>query len=237
MKADIRGLLFDKDGTLFNFQATWGGWASDLVRDLAGGEPRLAGELADRIGLDLDQRLFRPGSLAIAGTSDKVAAALVPALPAFDHDTLLEHLISRSREAIPVPVVPLAPFMARLRQAGYILGVATNDVESGARSQLAGADLLDAFAVVIGADSGYGAKPAPGQCLAFCAATGLMPGQVAMIGDSTYDLHAATAAGMIPVGVLTGPASMEDLAPHAAAVLADIGQLPGWLGMGADRVN
>ena len=136
-----------------------------------------------------------------------------------------------------MPVVPLAPFMARLRQAGYILGVATNDVESGARSQLAGADLLDAFAVVIGADSGYGAKPAPGQCLAFCAATGLLPGQVAMIGDSTYDLHAGAAAGMIPVGVLTGPASMEDLAPHAAAVLADIGQLPGWLGMGADLLR
>jgi phosphoglycolate phosphatase len=24
---DVRGVLFDKDGTLFDFRATWGAWA------------------------------------------------------------------------------------------------------------------------------------------------------------------------------------------------------------------
>jgi len=34
---------------------------------------------------------------------------------------------------------------------------------------------------------------------------------------------------MQTVGVLTGPASADVLAPHADAVLPDIGHLPGWL--------
>jgi phosphoglycolate phosphatase len=34
---------------------------------------------------------------------------------------------------------------------------------------------------------------------------------------------------MRTVGVLTGVAGPEELAPHAEAVLADIGELPGWL--------
>jgi phosphoglycolate phosphatase len=57
----------------------------------------------------------------------------------------------------------------------------------------------------------------------------LAPDRIAMIGDSTHDLVAGRAAGMITVGVLTGPATREDLAPHATVVLPDIGHLPAWL--------
>jgi phosphoglycolate phosphatase len=52
-----------------------------------------------------------------------------------------------------------------------------------------------------------------------------------MVGDSTHDLDAGRAAGMATVGVLTGLAGAADLAPHADAILPDIGALPGWLGV------
>ncbi|MFD2856539.1 HAD family hydrolase [Seohaeicola zhoushanensis] len=50
-----------------------------------------------------------------------------------------------------------------------------------------------------------------------------------MVGDSTHDLFAGRTAGMHTVGVLTGVAGHEDLAPHADVVLPDIGHLPAWL--------
>jgi len=50
-----------------------------------------------------------------------------------------------------------------------------------------------------------------------------------MVGDSTHDLHAGRAAGMRTVGVLSGPAPREELAPFANVVLADIGEIPNWL--------
>ena len=60
--------------------------------------------------------------------------------------------------------------------------------------------------------------------------TGLPPERIAMVGDSTHDLLAGRAAGMMTVGVLTGLATTTDLSPHADVVLPDIGHLPGWLG-------
>jgi phosphoglycolate phosphatase len=44
-----------------------------------------------------------------------------------------------------------------------------------------------------------------------------------------HDLHAAQAAGMVPVGVLTGVAGREVLEPEAAVVLDSIAALPDWI--------
>jgi phosphoglycolate phosphatase len=54
-----------------------------------------------------------------------------------------------------------------------------------------------------------------------------------MVGDSLHDLHAARAAGMVGVGVLSGPARAEVLAPVADVVLDDIAAIAGWLEQGA----
>ncbi|SDJ85009.1 HAD family hydrolase [Aliiruegeria lutimaris] len=227
--SEIRGLLFDKDGTLFDFQATWGGWASDLMLELGEGDEAVAEHLARRIHLNRAERQFAPESVVIAGTVDDAVMALLPGLPHLDYGKLFAWIVEASERISPAPAVPLLPLMERFRAEGIVLGVATNDAESAARVQLETIGALGIFDFVVGADSGFGAKPEPGQCLAFCEAVGLRPEQVAMIGDSTHDLHAGKAAGMVPVAVLTGPAKHEDLAPFASAVLPDIGHLPRWL--------
>jgi phosphoglycolate phosphatase len=50
---DLRGILFDKDGTLFNFVATWGRWSRALIADLSGDDARLRDDLARALGFDL----------------------------------------------------------------------------------------------------------------------------------------------------------------------------------------
>ena len=72
------------------------------------------------------------------------------------------------------------------------------------------------------------------MCLAFAREMELDPSEVLMVGDSLHDLHAGTAAGMRTLGVLTGLASAEDLAPHADMVLPDIGGLLSGLGISID---
>jgi phosphoglycolate phosphatase len=88
------------------------------------------------------------------------------------------------------------------------------------------------FDFIAGFDSGFGCKPGPDPLLAFAEAMGLDPADVLMVGDSLHDLHAARAAGMRAVAVLTGVAGKEVLAPHAEAVLPHIGHLPAWLARG-----
>ena len=107
--------------------------------------------------------------------------------------------------------------------------MATNDSEAPARQHIAAHGLTALFDFIAGYDSGHGAKPGPGMCLAFARQLGLDPSRVAMVGDSLHDLHAGRAAGMRTIGVLTGMASASVLAPHADVVLPDIGAIPGWL--------
>jgi phosphoglycolate phosphatase len=226
---DIAAILFDKDGTLFDFDLTWSVWARHLLERLAEGEPARLAQLADAIGFDLVGGRYAPGSPVIAGTPDEVARALLPHLPGTSLPALVALLNREAAACVPVEAVPLAPLLGQLRARGLRLGVATNDGAVPARAHLRKAGVEALFDSVLGSDSGHGGKPAPGQLLAFCAAVGLAPGQVAMVGDSLHDLEAARAAGMVGLGVLTGPAGADELAPHAAAVLPDIGHLPAWL--------
>ena len=125
--------------------------------------------------------------------------------------------------------VPLRPLLQALRAQGLRLGVATNDSEVPARQHLANHGITDCFDFISGYDSGHGAKPGPGMCLAFARSLGLHPSRVAMVGDSLHDLEAGRSAGMRTVAVLTGIARREVLQPMADVVLPDIGALPGWL--------
>lgn len=231
MRRDYTALVFDKDGTLFDFHATWGAWSAGLIEDLADGDPVRRDVLADAMGYDFAIGTFHPSSPVIAETVDVLVAIIHAALPEMDAADLRARILETSSHAPQVEATALVPLLARLRAEGFTLGVATNDGEAPARAHLERAGILDAFDFIAGYDSGHGGKPGPGMLRAFCEATGAEPGRSVMIGDSTHDLVAGRAAGMATVAVLTGLASAEDLAPHADAVLPDIAALPTWLGL------
>ena len=225
----IRGLIFDKDGTLFDFNATWGAFVRALLIAEGKGDPDLLQRLADALGYDLTTDRFLPASVVIAEPTDVVARVVADVTGQADVAALTARLNTLSTTVPQQPAAELPPLMAGLRDRGLLLGVVTNDAEDPALRHLEDAGILAQMAFVAGYDSGHGAKPAAGPLLAFCRATGLAPADCAMIGDSTHDLAAGRAAGMTCIGVLTGPARRDDLAPHADVVLDSIADLPGWL--------
>ncbi len=225
----IRGLLFDKDGTLFDFHETWGRWCRGFIADVTGGDHARAARLARVLGYDLAAGRFERDSPMIAGTMEVVVEGVKSVLPEFS-ETALRGMIRESTAAAPqAEAVPLIPLFERLTDAGLVLGIATNDGEVPARAHLTRAGILGSFAFVAGYDSGHGAKPGPGMGLAFCRATGLDPAACLMIGDSGHDLVSGRAAGMRAVAVLTGLATRDELTPLADTVLDSVGDLPGWL--------
>lgn len=229
MSRDVAGIVFDKDGTLFDFHATWSHWAAEILADEARGDAaRLAG-MAAALDYDLDERRFRPGSVAVAGTVDEIVDALAPWLGAEPRANVIHRFHARAALAPQVEAIPLAPFLRDLGGRGLMLGVATNDGEGPARAHLDAVGVSRFFDFIAGADSGHGAKPGPGQLLAFAEACALAPARCVMVGDSTHDLAAARAAGMTAVGVLTGLATEADLAPLADVVLPSIAHISAWL--------
>ena len=229
-KSGLKGLLFDKDGVLFDFQASWGVWAARMITELCGSDITAQRRLAKAIDFDLTTQSFRPESVVIAGTSHEAAAAFAKGLPYLSFDKINAHLLDGALTATMQPSCDLPRLFAELKQGGYVIGLATNDAEAAARRHLEDAGALEYFDFVSGSDSGFGAKPEPGMCLGFCDATGLNPNTCVMVGDSAHDLHAASSAGMAGVGVLTGVATRADLEPLAVAVLPSIADLPDWLG-------
>lgn len=229
MTPGVAGVLFDKDGTLFDFAATWNSWAAEVIETLSGGAANRRHRLASVLRYDLDRRVFAPDSPVIAGTNREVAELLAGALP--DRPVaVIERFLIESAETAPLAeAVPLVPFLAELVAMDLRLGVMTNDAEAAARAHLQSAGVAGMFDFIAGSDSGFGGKPAPEPLWAFADQVGLASEQVVMVGDSLHDLTAGRAAGMRTVGVLTGMATEDDLAPHADVVLPDIGFLPEWI--------
>lgn len=225
----IEGILFDKDGTLFDFGATWNGWARRVIDDLSGGDPVLATSLARASSYDLGNGVFHPDSPVIAGTNREAAECLASALNGWTIDAVETRLTEHAAQIAPMPAVPLAEFLGQLRIRGLKLGVMTNDTEYAARAHLESVSATDQFDFIAGFDSGYGAKPDPAPLLAFADAVGIAAANTAMVGDSTHDLIAGRAAGMQTIGVLTGLADQETLAPFADHVFPNIGYITGWL--------
>lgn len=224
----IDGVLFDKDGTLFDFRQSWGRWASGFLTQIST-DAAHAARLGQAIGFDPKTRVFAPDSPVIAATAADIAAALAPHLSGVTVIELTERIDASAGQTEMSEAVPLRPLLEALRARGLRLGVATNDSEVPARQHLANHGITDCFDFISGYDSGHGAKPGPGMCLAFARHLGLQPSRVAMVGDSLHDLEAGRAAGMRTVAVLTGIAKREVLLPMADVVLPDIGALPGWL--------
>jgi len=225
----IDAIVFDKDGTLFDFANTWGAFGRSMLLRLSNQDETRATELGQIIGFDFQQQRYAEDSIVIAATVDEIAEVLVPHVEDMSFGELVE-LMNAEAAAVPqAPATPLAPLLERLQNSGIKLGIATNDSEHPALEHLVSAGVRQHFDFVAGYDSGHGFKPGPGQLLAFAAHVGVEPARIAMVGDSLHDLQAGRAAGMTTIGVLTGLASAEVLAPMADVVLPDIGHIPGWL--------
>lgn len=225
----IDAIVFDKDGTLFDFANTWGTFGRTMLLRLAGEDTPRAVELGRVIGFDFEQQLYSKDSVVIAGTAEEIARALLPHVSGKTLGELLSVIDEEAAAAPQAQAVPLGPFLDSLRDAGLKLGVATNDSEHPALQHLDSVGIKDHFDFIAGYDSGHGFKPGPGQLLAFASHIGIEPERIAMVGDSLHDLQAGRAAGMTTIGVLTGLAEAETLAPMADVVLPDIGHIPAWL--------
>ena len=227
----FKGILFDKDGTLFDFQKTWNSWSAEMIEHFSAGDPGQRRAIAETVGYDLARQEFYPDSIVIAGTNRQVAECVTKVVPRYSVEEVEEFLMQSSLTAQVSEATPLIPFFQRFKQNGLKLGVMTNDTEAGARAHLASVGALELLDFVAGFDSGFGAKPSPGPLLAFVKAMGLSQDQAVMVGDSTHDLIAGRAAGMHTIGVLTGLAQGSELAPYADSILPDISHIPDYFGV------
>jgi phosphoglycolate phosphatase-like HAD superfamily hydrolase len=226
-------VVFDKDGTLIDFHAMWGGWATELGRRLDGATRRpVAGDVFAAIGFDPSSGRVRPGTpLAIAtmGQLREVIAAVVrrwcpniaAARRAVDAAWFVPDPVSTA-----VPTTDLVALFGRLRASGRQLAVATTDDRAPTEATLRALGVRGLVSALACGDDDIGVKPDPRMLLAICEALGIPPERTAVVGDTVADLTMGRGAGTgCVIGVLSGVDRAERLAPLADLLLPSIAAL------------
>jgi phosphoglycolate phosphatase len=229
----IRGILFDKDGTLIDFNATWSAVARKMAMQAAEGDAVHADRLLDISGFDHATGTFRADSVFAAGTNAEVVALWHPHLESGAlAETVAKYDVLTAREgaASAVAIPGIHDAIARLHDAGYRLGMATNDSTLGAEQTLVALGFAHMFAAAYGYDAVARPKPAPDVVVAFADMAGMKTNEIAMVGDNRHDLETGRAAGAgLVVGVLSGTGTRETLTPLADVILDSVVELPEFL--------
>jgi phosphoglycolate phosphatase len=228
----IRAILFDKDGTLVDFQRTWGPATHTVLTQLCNGDGGVFDRLA-RVSLyDAAERKLLAGSPVVIETTYgygklwaealgvPLTADFVDRIDRMYFQTTLDHL---------TPMGDVRALLTSLAGRGLRLGLMTNDADANTRAQMQRLGLAGLLEFIAAYDSGHGHKPDPDPVLAFAAFAKVAPAEIAVVGDTEHDLAAARAAGALAVAVLSGPVPRERLEPHADVVLPSIAELEGWL--------
>lgn len=191
---------FDLDGTLLDTLADLG-HALNHALGTIGRAPIPIGEVRGLVGGGTGQML-RAGLERSGGYDEAMIAPLTETLVAF-----YARNIARHTALYPGGLAMLDALAAR----GVKLAVATNKREALARQVFDELGLLPRFAVLIGGDTlGEGrAKPRPDMLHEMVRRTGAR--RAAFVGDTTYDVGAARAAGLPVIAVSFG---FCDRPPH-----------------------
>jgi phosphoglycolate phosphatase-like HAD superfamily hydrolase len=228
-------VVFDKDGTLLDFHAMWGGWARDLGARLDAATRRpVAGDVFATIGFDPSSGRVTPGAPLAIATMAEIREVVAAVVRRWCPNVAAARRAVETAWFVPDPVATAQPLgdlpalLGALGRSGRTLALATTDDRAPTTATLEALGIRAAFAALACGDDGVGVKPDPRMLQALCAATRIEPARTAMVGDTVADLEMARAAGAgRAIGVLSGVADATLLRPLADELLPSVRALVG----------
>jgi phosphoglycolate phosphatase len=152
--------------------------------------------------------------------------AMAALAPAADHDALSRtykeaFFAMRAGGHVEEPLFDgILPLLDALEAEGWLLAVATGKSDRGLRHCLESHGIHARFVSLQTADR-HPSKPHPGMALAAIAEAGAAPETSVVIGDTSYDIGMALAAGAGAIGAAWGYHEPAELAAAGAHDVAD----------------
>lgn len=237
----IKGIVFDKDGTLLDYDKCWRPVTLATIEYVGTKYP---GSAVCREGIRKRLGILPDGTMDIDGPHcrgfhDKIVAAFADEYTlkgiSFDLKKLIHDVGEGFSLFLPVgEVVPICDNMKEvlltLKQSGIKLGLITSDRPSGARHTLARLGLDDSlFEVLLTNDGHHPPKPDPYYMSVFEKKTGLLPDEILMVGDTFSDIDFGINSGTHTLGVGKLLKNRNKLATRAEYTARDVSEIFGIL--------
>lgn len=225
-------ILFDKDGTLIDYDKTWLALNREAARIAGSGNPELEKIILTACGTDPETGKTVADSMFAVANTREIAEHMISLGSKFDRMELTERLdLLYSRGAHnSVALCDLKSLLGDLKARGYVIGIASSDNEEAIRTTTIVHEIDGHVDFLAGYDSGHGTKPGPGMVHALCADINCPTSQVIVVGDNRHDMEMGRNAGVgFTVGVLSGTGTAETLGNCADVVLKNVMELPRFL--------
>jgi phosphoglycolate phosphatase len=235
---EVSLIIFDKDGTLLDFERTWIGIIGELISALGKHAPdpgSLKGRIERALGLCVDEGTIDGNGALAMGTFTECNALLAYALyregirwdkaQSIVEEAGARVFSAKARRKHVRPAQGALPLLKTLKSRGIPMAVATNDKH---RDAVVDMELIGAapyIDLVVGADSVDRAKPAPDMVELICAVLGRAPGQAVLVGDTVMDAMLGRNAGvMLTIGV-AGIVPVGELSEHMDVVVSSLAEI------------
>ena len=228
---DIQAIIFDKDGTLLDFDAFWIAVSvyaiKDMLKQLGRGDIPVD-EFLDVLGVH-NGRTAADGILC-KGTYEQMGLAIYEVLKSHGIDILPQETVrmtidAYTRNADAGEVRPtcenIREILERIKARGIKLLVVTTDNYEITHKCLVELGIEDLFEKIYTDDGKTPVKPDP-QCVSeFSQSFGIPAGKIIMVGDTMTDIRFARNAGIFAVCV----GSSAETGKCADAFISDISHI------------
>ena len=241
----VKGILFDKDGTLIDFYEVWGTAAGPvmdrLLADCHMGEREiLKRELLERLGIH-GSSIDPEGAFAFMTYQEitgiiwnflkKVHPERLPEKQAFLTQVQNEFYREVVEKRTDYPVfTDVRNLFQTLTEAYHLhVGLATTDTLSSAKACL---DCMKASEYVTfwGTDDGVMPVKPDGKLIELAAdAWQISPEEILMVGDTPNDMRFAHNGRAFALGTLSGTGCRKDMETLADDLIESVAELPAWL--------
>lgn len=240
MNEKLKGIIFDKDGTLFDYAQVWEdvlkeGIDSAFISMGKASHQKAKNAMLHLMGID-EHGDCHPKGLVFTHRPVQIFRRFlvyciryrVNALKAMRayHQSVQNSEVLLSKKLKKMDFSLQQTLFSNLKQCGYSIGIITNDNTSSTTLFLSLMGLSEYIDFVSSRDSNYKKKPHPQAFLEFCNQEGIVPSQVAMVGDTITDmLFAKRSEAGYTIALLSGSNDKKSLRPLSDVVYPDISAL------------
>lgn len=236
---DIDGVVFDKDGLLFESMHFWKGLAEIRISHLK----RIKGfpieKWSELFGVHMEEGrvidINPKGIFAIAAPHEEVTitASLIHEATGNEWGlcrNLSDTAFRSSDEEFDVrkvlfPKPGFPDIFRRLREAGIPYGIATSDDAERTQISIDVYDRADALSFIITPVHVKKGKPSPDMLHLASDIMGIPTSRLLMLGDSYVDVQMAHEAGSIGIGIPDDDEMRAKMVPYASKIIASLEEL------------